>query len=172
MRIIVVGSCGCGKTYTGKKISKNFGIPFTDLDDLYWLPNWIVQDRDKFISGIKETASKPSWVIAGSQFSLRELTWPKADYVIWIDLPLPLLLYRVIKRSIKNIITKQPFCNGNYETLGRLFGKYSIVTWTIKRYFSKKQRYGPIFTQGGKYIHLKSKKELNNFLKKLFPKRK
>ncbi|MCP5506429.1 MAG: hypothetical protein H7A38_06065 [Chlamydiales bacterium] len=38
-RIVIIGSCGSGKTSLGRHLARNLGNPVTDLDDLYWLPD-------------------------------------------------------------------------------------------------------------------------------------
>ena len=39
-KIILIGTSGSGKTTFGNNLSKILKIPCTDLDDLFWLPNW------------------------------------------------------------------------------------------------------------------------------------
>ncbi|MCB1082118.1 MAG: adenylate kinase, partial [Chlamydiia bacterium] len=61
--------------------------------------------------------------------------WPKADTIIWLDPPLPILFWRVVKRAVKNLTQKTAICNENYETLRRLFGSKSIIYWLLRSYF-------------------------------------
>lgn len=48
------------KTTIAGKLSKILNIPFHDLDEYYWLPNWQEINREEFISlanGITEKES-------------------------------------------------------------------------------------------------------------------
>jgi len=140
-RIVIIGTCGCGKTTLGNHLAKNLDYPVTDLDDLYWLPNWKRRPIEEFESLIKEATKPEKWIICGNQSRFRHLIWPKADTIIFLDLPLHTLLKRVFVRAIKNIHTKFKFCNGNTESYGRLFGPNSIVLWTLKTYRRHRKDY-------------------------------
>ena len=169
MRIVIVGTCGCGKTTLGKALSKKLNIPFVDLDDLVWDQNWVMREHADFEARLEKELQKEAFIFAGNHTRIKERIWSFADYVIWLDFPLPLLIYRVIKRSIRQIVCKERLCNGNLETWGRLLGKNSIVIWTLKSYFRRRRKYLPIFNQGGKYIHIKTKKDLSKIDSLLSP---
>ena len=136
-----MGPSGSGKTTLGKHLAENLGFPFTDLDDLYWLPNWIIRPSKEFSSLIEDATSSDCWIICGNQSKYRHLFWPKADTIIWLDLPLYLLLWRVLRRSIKNLFFKDEICNGNQETLRQFFSSQSIVLWLLKSYFRRRRDY-------------------------------
>ncbi|MCB1106950.1 MAG: AAA family ATPase [Chlamydiia bacterium] len=140
-RIVIIGTSGSGKTTLGKHLAKKLGYPMTDLDDLYWLPNWTRRPKKEFASLIEKAASHKEWIICGNQSRYRHLFWPKADTIIWLDLPLPLLLWRTVRRSFRNMKTKETFCNGNYESLSRLFSSESILFYVIKGYFKHRKDY-------------------------------
>lgn len=140
-RIVVIGSCGSGKTTLGYHLSKNLDTPVTDLDDLYWLPNWTLRPKEEFAALIEKATCQDRWIICGNQSKFRHLIWPKADTIIWLDLPLPILLYRVTKRSLKRIWDKKSICNGNFESWSRLFSSKSIVLWVLRTYFRHRKDY-------------------------------
>ncbi|MCB1115704.1 MAG: adenylate kinase [Chlamydiia bacterium] len=144
-RIVIIGNPGSGKSTLGRHLAQKLGYPLADLDDLYWLPNWTERPKDQLTSLIEAATSADSWIICGNSSTYRHLMWPKADTIIWLDPPLPVLLWRVIKRTVKNLTQKTAICNGNYETLRRLFGSNSIIYWLLRSYFRhrpdwKKQR--------------------------------
>ena len=41
MRINVVGTSGCGKSTVAKRIAERLNVPYIQLDELYWKPNWV-----------------------------------------------------------------------------------------------------------------------------------
>ncbi len=140
-RIVIIGSCGSGKTTLGNHLSENLGYPVADLDTFYWLPNWTFRPSEEFASLIEDATSTDCWIICGNQSKYRHLIWPKADTIIWLDLPLYVLLWRVISRSIRRIIDKKEICNGNRETFSRLFSSKSIVKWLLGSYFRHRRDY-------------------------------
>lgn len=161
-RIVIVGACGSGKTSLGRHLAENLDYPLIDLDDLYWLPNWIMRPKDEILASIKKTVEAPQWVICGNHSPARKVIWSKADTIIWIDPPFLSLLWRVLKRSIRLMVTKQPICNGNYETLRRLFCKDSILYYLVTSYHKCKRRFPEArhaFPQA-KWIHVKGRQFL------------
>ena len=58
-RIVIIESCGSGKTTLGKHLAENLNYPVTDLDDLYWLPNWTMRPKEEFASLIEDATSSP-----------------------------------------------------------------------------------------------------------------
>ena len=165
-RIVIIGTCGSGKTTLGKHLAENLGYPVTDLDDLYWLPNWTRRPIKEFASLIEEATLPEKWIICGNQSRFRHLIWPKADTIIWLDLPLYTLLWRTTRRSLCNIKTQKAFCNGNYESFSRFFSRHSIIVWILKTFHRHRRDYLTEMKSetDTKWIHAKSVKDMK-FLK-------
>ena len=162
-RIVIVGTCGCGKTTLGKQLSQQLGITHTDLDNLYWLPNWTPRPSDEFEQAIIETVKEPSWIISGNQTKLRHLTWPHADAIIWLDLPKLTLIYRLLKRSFLQVFSSKTICNGNRET-------FSQFIWLLKHFhisYKRRKRNYTLFMKTEpniNLIHLTSTSAVKRFL--------
>ncbi|HYD10908.1 MAG TPA: hypothetical protein VEA78_12475 [Acidimicrobiales bacterium] len=57
-------------------------------------------------------------MIAGNYFGRAvDVTWPRADTLVWLDLPLPLIVARSVRRTVKRGLTRELVCNGNREKL-------------------------------------------------------
>lgn len=106
-RIIVAGASGSGKTSLARTLSKKLSIPHVELDRLNWLPGWKMRDPQELKKLVAKEAAKPTWVVCGNYSALMPITWTRADTVIWLDYPLWLCLWRVTKRAIINLVTKQ-----------------------------------------------------------------
>lgn len=145
-RIVVVGTSGSGKTTLARRLSKLFSLSFHDLDSLYWLPQWQKADKAQFKKDVETLAKQSQWVLCGNQSRLRHLIWPRAQVIIWLDMPLLTCLYRALKRTLILCCTKKPHCNGNYESLSRLFGKDSILLWVIKTFSKRRKAFAPHFS--------------------------
>ncbi|MCH9610354.1 MAG: hypothetical protein S4CHLAM81_04860 [Chlamydiales bacterium] len=166
-KVVVTGTSGCGKTTLGCHLSTVINAKFIDLDELYWLPGWKKRDDDEFFDEIKQELSVDKWIICGNYSRARHEIWPYADIIIWLDLPLRTCLWRAFKRSLSRFFHKKPCCNGNYETLGRFFGKESILIWIWNTYSRRKKAYAKYFTEQTdtrSLIRLKTKGEVNQFI--------
>lgn len=167
-KIIVTGTSGSGKTTVGKKLSKKLGISCTDLDDLYWLPEWTPREEKEFEEKILEVADGEEWIISGNYSRLSHITWPKADMVIWLDFPLYILLWRTLKRSVVRSFTKEKCCGDNHESFSRLFSKETIFYWVMRSYHRRKKSYGAYFKDPSDkphtLVHLKTMGQVNSFI--------
>ncbi len=115
-RVVVLGATGSGKSTFARALSTRLGIDHIEADDLFWNPGWVETDLDAFRTKVSEATSADRWVFAGNYFSrIIDVVWPRADAVVWLDLPLPLALYRSVVRTIKRGVTKEHVCNGNTE---------------------------------------------------------
>ena len=165
-RIIITGTSGSGKTTLGKLLSERLNIPFVDLDDLFWLPNWKPRPHAEFCTLVAEAAEKPYWIICGNQSKVHSLFWPKADTVIWLDLPLHLLFGRVFKRGIRQFKTKEFLCNKNRQTVKQFLW---LLYWVVSSYNRRKKKYNVFRHQTPHlhWIHLKSQTEVETFIKNI-----
>ena len=39
MKVNVVGTAGCGKSTFGKMLAEKVGVPYIEMDELFWKPN-------------------------------------------------------------------------------------------------------------------------------------
>lgn len=171
-RIIIIGPTGSGKTRLALKLKEKLGLPFADLDDLYWQPNWVPAPEDDFLNAIKAFTTQEKWIIAGNYSKTHYLTWPLADTLIWIDYPLRTVFRQLVIRSITRMIDKKPICNGNFETLENFLSQRSILLWLFKTYKPHKKRHAAFLKNTEKYpqikcVRLKSPKETQRFLESL-----
>jgi adenylate kinase family enzyme len=117
-RVVVIGNTGSGKSTFGAALGARLGVPYADSDDLFWEPGWVEADNDVFRQRLDEATSGDGWVLVGNYLSrATDITWPRATDIVWLDLPLPTVLYRSVKRTAKRAITREVVCNGNTERL-------------------------------------------------------
>ena len=141
-KILIVG-CSCtGKTSTGHLIESRLGIPFFDLDDMFWNPNWEGTEDDKFREKVNQITSKDSWCISGNYNRVKDLTWSNADAVIWLNYPFPVIVRQAFYRTFKRVFTKELVCNGNTESFFKsFFTRESILLWVYQSYPNMLKRY-------------------------------
>jgi hypothetical protein len=98
-RVIVVGMTCSGKSTLAQRLAQAIGAPFVELDALFWLPVW-VEDEAGFPDKVAAATAGDRWVVAGNYFGRTSpITWPRSDTVVWVDLDMPRLFWRVLRRS-------------------------------------------------------------------------
>lgn len=166
-KIVIVGSTGSGKTTLGSKLSKLLDIPHVQLDSLFWKPNWCESTNDEFRAKVEEAVSQDKWIIDGNYARNQDITTGNADTIIWLDYPLYKITFRVLKRSIKRVLTKEPLWHNNRESFRKLFSKDSIVLFAITSYNRKNSRYRIMINDrstGVKWIRIRNGREYNKLL--------
>jgi adenylate kinase family enzyme len=146
-RVLVWGSSCSGKSTLAAKLAERMHIPCVDLDALNWLPNWIglnATDPNRLEERIRTATAGDAWVVAGSYTKQSQATfWPRLETIIWLDLPMRVLLYRVIKRSWQRWRNQELLWGTNYENFWdqlKVWKKEdSLVWWIVSRYHSRRR---------------------------------
>lgn len=155
-RIIIVGTSGSGKTTLAKALAARLGLEHVELDALHWEPNWQEASTETLIERVGSATAGGHWVIDGNYDKLRELTWRRADTIIWLDYSLPVTFGRVVKRTFKRLVSRQVLWSGNRESLWKtLFSRHSILFWTLTSHRRNQQRYARLLTDV-RYRHLET----------------
>ena len=169
-RIVIIGATGSGKSTLAQRIAAVLALPVIDLDDVSWQPGWVPISKEQLHRSVDRLTAGPAWVINGNYSLLRDLVWSRADAVIWLDYPLPLVLRQLLRRTCRRIWAKESVCGGNVETVSRFFSKDSIMLWLFKSYWKKRREYGMCFASPSTYpqarfVRLRSREQMVNFLR-------
>lgn len=146
-RIHVIGNSGSGKSTLGARLASSLGIPFVELDALNWQPDWMglnKTDPAELERRIREATRGDAWVVAGSyaDFS-RRIFWDRLQNVIWLDLPMPQLLWRTLARSWRRWRSRELLWGTNYETFWpqlMVWRKEESLVWWIVTQQGRKRR--------------------------------
>jgi adenylate kinase family enzyme len=103
-RIAVVGTTGSGKSTLAKNIAHRLHIPHFELDALYWQPNWRESPWEVMRERVEDFTRGPAWVTDGNYGFCRDIIWSRTQAVIWLDYPLPLILWRLWWRTWQRAI--------------------------------------------------------------------
>ncbi|MDO8618480.1 MAG: AAA family ATPase [Candidatus Daviesbacteria bacterium] len=103
-RIFIVGSPGAGKTTLAKRLSKKFGIPHYDLDEIRFPDIDIKRSDEEAQPYVKKLTEKPSFIIEGIYISWIEKYLKDADKIIFLDTPFVVAIFRVIRRYLQNLL--------------------------------------------------------------------
>lgn len=166
-KIIVMGvSAGAGKSTLAKKMGSILNIPVYHLDTLYWRPGWVEASPDEFCTAQEEIVQQSEWIIEGNYSSTFEVRFPHADAIVYIEKPLLVCLYRVVKRRIQNHRkTRSDMAPGCEEKLDWAFIKFILTTYANRKKIMAE--HCEKFKKTKKVFILRNKRDIESFLEEL-----
>lgn len=112
-RVLVSGSSGSGKSTLCAAISAALHLPYTELDALHHGPGWV--PRPEFEADVQAVAAAPRWVSEWQYQAVRPLLLTRCDLAVQLDLPRPIVMSRVIRRTVRRSVGRVELWNGNRE---------------------------------------------------------
>lgn len=153
-RIVIIGATGTGKSTLAEKIATKQNITHIDLDDLFWLPGWTERAPEDFRARVEAATKNGGWVTAGNYRIARDILWPRADTIVWLDYPFHTTFARLLRRSLGRIFDKRVICNGNTESLRKFLSQDSIMVWLFKSFPKHHREYGEMFDNQAAHPHI------------------
>jgi adenylate kinase family enzyme len=153
-RIVVSGTTGSGKSTTARRIAAITGAPCVELDALHWEANWTPAPEDVFRQRIREATAGDAWVADGNYAVARELTWGRADLVVWLDYTIARIFWQLTRRTCGRVIRREELWHGNRESVRTaLLSRDSLYVWALQTHWTKRRKYPEIFAKD--YPHLR-----------------
>lgn len=168
-RVVVFGTTGSGKSTVAERLAGRTGLRVVELDALYWGRDWQPAPVELFRHRVERETVGDGWIVVGNYGQVRDLVWQPADTLIWLDLPLPLVMWRLLRRTIRRIATNEELWDtGNRESLrGAFFSRDSILLWAFKTHRRNRQRFAlecEFLAQEKNVVRLRSAREVESFL--------
>lgn len=98
-RIVVVGRTGSGKTTLARELAAALGVPHVELDSLYFGPEFSTAPLAVLRERTSAAIAGDRWVTDGNKRAVRDLVWPRADTIVWLDYSLGVSLWRLAGRA-------------------------------------------------------------------------
>lgn len=102
-RIVVIGNTNAGKSTLAAQLAELIDGTHVELDAIFWRnPGWQEPEPTEFQAAVRDAIDGlPRWASSGNYFGhgARDILWPLADTLIWVDMPLRTVLPRVVRRS-------------------------------------------------------------------------
>jgi cytidylate kinase len=170
-RINVIGTSGSGKSTFAKPLAEALQLPYIEMDQLFWKPDWAESTDEEFLPRIEQVAARPQWVLDGNYSRSFPIKLKRAQLLVWIDLPFFTTTYQVTRRAIKRSFSQAELWpgTGNRETLKKsFFSKDSVIWWSITHYQSTGVKYEQLMRSEAyediAFLRLTSRKQIKHLL--------
>ncbi len=162
-RVLVVGNRGSGRGRIARLISDRFSLPLIEIEqELGTFAG--SDDAAVWRDHVRKLAEGPEWVMSGNDISSFDLRVPRADWFIWVDLPISTCALAVLRRAIRVPANgKGPTSIGERLRLPRFSDILSFPTEVAPRIMGtieRERRNRTIFI-------LRSRYEITQFLNRL-----
>lgn len=158
-----MGCPGTGKSTIVKELASKMKCKFYHLDDLLWKRKYdIKRDHEELIEKLKTIIKKEKWVIEGTSRKWVNNSFEKADLILFLDLPIKVITFRLIKRYLhRKYIKKEKNMETLIDNLKLAKVSHKIRSETEKDINSFKSI---LNKHKGKTLHLKTQKEIDLFI--------
>jgi adenylate kinase family enzyme len=149
LRIAITGPSGSGKTTLAAEIARALGIRHVEIDALHHGPNWESCGADVLRERVTAAIDGDGWVADSTYHAmLGNVVSERADVLVWLDLPVPLVMWRLLRRTYVRNRDKVELWNGNVEPGWHESMRYLI--WpAVKRAFENRRDFP------ARYAHLR-----------------
>ena len=107
-RVMICGGPGSGKSTLARAVGAATGLPVHHMDHLHWKPGWVERPFAEKAPMAKAVADGDAWVFEGGMSATYDYRASRADTFIWVDLPMPLRFWRVVKRLVTSYGRTRP----------------------------------------------------------------
>ena len=170
-RVAVAGVSGSGKSTLARRIAAALDLPYTELDSLFHGPGWT--PRPAFEAEVDGILATGRWVTEWQYDYARPLLAAQADLLVWLDLPFPITLGRVVRRTLGRRRRREVLWNGNQEApLWTFFtDREHVVRWAISTRDLYDVRIPAIAAERPDLpvVRLRSRREVDRWVREVLP---
>jgi adenylate kinase family enzyme len=127
-----------------KALAADLALPHIELDALNWEAGW--QDLsqttpDEFARRVTVAIAANAWVLDGNYGIVRDLVWRRATHLIWLDYDRPIIMYRVIRRSLVRAVLRTEMWAGNRERWRHMLRPSHPIRWAWRTWRRRRREF-------------------------------
>ncbi len=164
-RIFIIGPVGSGKSTLGRRIQKDYGFAYQELDSVIYTPyegsptgnrKRPEEEQQRLLA---EAMSQDKWVMEDAGRLCFEPAWQQADVILLLDMPSLLRKRHILSRWIKQRLGLEP-CG--YRPTLRMLGM--MFRWTKQYNVGKSPSWERMAPYLHKMIVLHNQREVERFI--------
>ncbi|MBH5333319.1 adenylate kinase [Streptomyces pactum] len=166
-KIALFGPPATGKTTLARWLSEQLGHPHTNLDDILFTPDGPLP-LEEFRRQAGEVTRHNRWIVEGNFSKLADVVWHRADVLVWLDFPLPVIVYRVVRRSLRQLAGHDDSPQAKRLTWSTaFFSRRSLLRTAVRKYRNNRPRYARQVAEtaglGIEVVRLRSPREVERW---------
>ncbi len=167
-RVAVFGTTGSGKSWLAERLADRTGLRMVELDALFWGRDWQPAPVELLRHRVECETREDGWIVVGNYGQVRDLVWRPADTLVWLDLPLPVVMWSLLRRTVKRAVTREELWGtGNRESLATAFlSRNSILLYALKTHRRNRERFAQeceALAGEKRIVRLRSRRDVERF---------
>jgi len=141
---VILGCPGAGKSTLGSHLADDLEATHVELDALFHGPYWEPTPIPEFRAKVTHALASGRWIVDGNYRPVEDLVQGGADTIIWLDIARWRVMSRIIRRSLRRLITREEFWNGNRESRRNLAShdpELNVILWAWQHHPKYRERY-------------------------------
>lgn len=107
-RVMITGGPGSGKSTLARALGAATGLPVHHMDQLHWKPGWVARPLSEKVPMAHAIEDSAAWIFEGGLSTTYDHRAARADTLIWVDLPVTLRFWRVVRRLLTSYGKTRP----------------------------------------------------------------
>jgi len=138
-RLVVIGPSGSGKTRLSARLAELLQARHVEIDALWHGPNWESCGPEELRARVSSATEGDGWVSDGTYHTIiGDIVLERAETVVWLDLPVAVVMWRLVRRSWVRKRDRVVLWNGNLED--RWINQIRWLFWpAFKRAFENRR---------------------------------
>lgn len=165
----MIGPSGSGKTRLSARLAELLDARHVEIDALWHGPNWQSCGPEELHARVSAATEGDGWISDGTYHTIiGDLVLERAETVVWLDLPVRLVMWRLVRRSWVRKRDRVELWHGNREE-----GWLNQVRWlfwpAFTRAFENRRRLPALFARHPHLeVHrLRSDREVEEFVQSI-----
>ena len=107
---------GSGKTWLSARLAERLDLRHIEIDALHHVPNWEACGTEELRERVMVATEGDDWVSDGTYHQMiGELVFERVEAVAWLDLPIRLVTWRLLRRTHRRKKHGTELWHGNRE---------------------------------------------------------